>query len=372
MKTLPPGYSKAACIGKGAFGEVHRALEDATGRWVALKSMPGGDSARAEASVLALGIRSLPALHAVFSARGADWIAMEYVHGISLRDVVEASMDLSDLEALASAVAGALADLHAAGRAHGDFKPENVIVESTSRVRLVDFGLSVEGREAIRGGTSGYAAPEAGSEWADPLRCDLWSLGVVLHELLTGSRPSAQEVAGDLVRLEAAAPRWRTVVSSLLRTDHNKRPANACHILSLLPECAWPAALGASIGGAADRKLASLLAREAERLVHRRRPREALRLLQESLDLDPDQTQSLLLLPRLRMEPPRRWPWVVAAAAAAIAAGTAFLVAGSGVRPERIGLPKDPDGSSDRIRTPHRTGGSGVPSLPLREESEPR
>jgi len=203
MIALPPGFSRATRIGEGAFGTVFRAREDATGRVVALKRLAKGTSASAEAALLARDVSCLPALHSVVASRGASWISMEHVHGLPLSSIGPLDLGTAEVESIAAALGSAVALLHGAGIPHGDLKPENVILEPDGRVRLLDLGLS---RSGSVGGSTGYAAPEAGSPGADPFRCDLWSLGRILHELLVGARPGVSERRSGWVRLEAAAP----------------------------------------------------------------------------------------------------------------------------------------------------------------------
>lgn len=307
MKRLPPGYVRAVPIGAGSFGEVWRARETATGRFVALKRVADIFRQRAEAEVLGLGLRSLPHLHGVVSHRGGFWIAMEYVHGVSLREAMALGLSRSEMAVLATWLAAALSELHRAGRSHGDLKPENVLVDVREGVRLVDLEFSGAGR-VRQGGSAGYCAPEAGNRAADPLRADLWSLGVILHEILCGARPGSEDFAGAWPRLRTAAPDWTALVDSLVRSDPARRPSSASEACQDLPEIDAAADPRPLVREAADQKLAALLSSQADRLVRGSRGAEAMPLLQEALDLDPDQTQALEVLPKVRIErTPRRW-----------------------------------------------------------------
>ena len=358
MTRLPPGFSRPVLVGEGAFGKVFRAREDGSGRWVALKRLESKGAARAEAAVLALGLPCLPALHSVVPFRGSDWIAMELVGGVPLDALRRMDPDTEEIEPVATALVEAMAALHRRGIGHGDLKPGHVRVEASGRVRLLDLGLT---GPAATGGTAGYAAPEAGATDSDILRCDLWSLGRMLHELLAGALPTQADRANRWARLDAAAPGWSPLVELLLREDPSQRPASAAELVLPAPARAWSNSLGERIAAAADRDLASRLASAAAELLKRGSPAAAVPLLQESLDLDPDQGDALALLGRVRIRPPtRRWPWVAAAAlvAASAAAWLALRTdAPSPTIPSRL--------DRDRVRTPR--GGADAPPVPLRE-----
>jgi serine/threonine protein kinase len=367
MTALPSGYSLAVRVGAGAFGEVFRAREDAAARWVALKRLSRPDLCRAEASALAAGLPCLPALYSVFSAKGADWICMEYVHGLPLGDFLASGSESADAASVAAGLVRGLAALHEWGSAHGDLKPENILVQTDGGIRLLDLGLSAAGTARAAGGSAGYSAPEAGSPGIDPRRSDLWSLGVVLHEILTGVRPAPAERANGWARLRAAAPDWIPAVEQLLEEDPARRPSSIAVLLPGLPSAIWTETAADRVSAAAERRLAALLGRQAEDLVRRGRSREALPLLQEALDLDPDQNLSLGLLPRLRLDEgrSRRWAW---AAAAVVAAAIAVVVS--------LALREPPDEAYVPLKTapelermPPPRGGPGDPAMPLRERS---
>lgn len=362
MKSLPPGYARAVPIGAGAFGEVWRARETATGRWVALKQVADADRQRAEAETLAIGLRGLPQLHGAPTHRGGFWIAMEYVHGVSLREAMALGLSPSQLTTISVWLVHVLADLHHAERSHGDLKPENILLDAREGLRLVDLEFS--GRESARkGGTAGYCAPEAGDRAADPRRADLWSLGVIVHELLTGNRPTAQDVSSGWPRLRAVATDWVPFVDALVRSDPARRPPTAREASQDLPEVELFSGSFPIVREAADQKLAALLAAQAERLVKRSRGSDALPLLQEALDLDPDQTLALETLPKLRIErPSRRWVWVLAALVVGVAALVAWRAHGVQRRPPVL---SGQEVGTERIRT-QRTGPIQT-DLPLRE-----
>jgi serine/threonine protein kinase len=298
---------------------------------------------------------------------------MEFVHGLPLRELLASGLETADAACVADGVVRALAALHEWGPAHGDLKPDNVLVEPDGGIRLLDLGLSTtctdrggtaQGGAAL-GGSAGYSAPEAGSPGIDPRRSDLWSLGVVLHEILTGARPAPAERANGWMRLRAVAPGWIPLVAQLLEEDPARRPPSIQALLPDLPPTVWTETAVERVSTAADRRLAGLLGREADDLVRRGRSREALPLLQEALDLDPDQNLSLGLLPRLRLDDgrSRRLVWAaVAAAVVAVAVMGALALRGA---PDEAYVPLKTVPELERMPPPR--GGSKDPAMPLRE-----
>ncbi len=130
---------------------------------------------------------------------GALFLAMEYVPGHTLRDLVRAEAPLSPARALAllDPVLAALAAAHQAGIVHRDVKPENVLIADDGRVKVADFGLaravSAETQHTATGavliGTVSYLSPELVVEGRSDARSDVYAVGVLLYEMLTGHKP---------------------------------------------------------------------------------------------------------------------------------------------------------------------------------------
>ncbi len=374
-RDLPQGFSRAVPIGEGAFGTVFRARQDDLGRWVALKGIRRGDkTAREEAQALAAApLAPLPTVFGLVAAKKSDWISMEYVHGVSLRDLMQFGLEPRESAGICAALVRSVAVLHSAGRSHGDIKPENAILQSDGKVRLVDLGFSASASGiAVQGGTAGYLAPEIGSGGTDPRRADVWSIGVVLHELLVGARPSATERGGGWKRLALQAPDWIPLVDLLLREDPAKRPASADTVLGELPDTpVFGVAFLERVREQADRNLASRMVEEAGRLLDERIPSAALVLLQQALELDPDQSAALAMLPKVRLgggAPSRSRRIAFAAAVALVAA----IVVGfalhrrSAARPPRS-IPVEMVETKERLR-PDRNRQDRTPgAVPLRE-----
>jgi serine/threonine protein kinase len=211
------------CLGRGGMGVVYKARQKSLNRLVALKLLAperadDSDFARRfakEAQALAaLSHPNIVAVHDFGEAGGLYYLLMEFVDGVNLRQLL-CTRRLEPKEALSIVppICDALQCAHARGIVHRDIKPENLLLDRTGQVKIADFGIAKllgGGREeaaAHRGkasegssdtfatGTPDYAAPEqrAVNGTADH-RADIYSLGVVLYEMLTGERPKGKFV----------------------------------------------------------------------------------------------------------------------------------------------------------------------------------
>ncbi len=175
---------------------------------------------------------------------GIPYLAMELVEGETLRERLEAPVPVATVTAWGTAIAGALAAVHAAGLLHLDLKPENVMVTPEGRVRVLDFGLA--GLEAeqdgpVKAGTPPYTPPERWLGRPAGPASDVWALGILLWEALTGYRPWAHvepdgtealaaAVCGplpDWPRAEALPAALVQVIQDCLATAPEERPAAA-------------------------------------------------------------------------------------------------------------------------------------------------
>jgi WD40 repeat protein/serine/threonine protein kinase len=191
-------------LARGGMGEVFVARDVRLGRKVALKFLSTRD-AEARQRVLsearATARLSHPHVVSVYSVgqhRGRPYLALEYIEGPTLRQrFVDERPGLREALRIALAIADALREAHRTGLVHGDLKPDNVILPPDGRLRLVDLGLAqlLDGKELAKGsgshsigGTPIYMAPE---QWRnDPMTgaTDVWGLGLLLAELLSGRR----------------------------------------------------------------------------------------------------------------------------------------------------------------------------------------
>lgn len=212
----------------------------------------GAERLRAEAELLALGRGAgVVALHGVTA--DPPGLVLEYAAGGSLAELLRARGPLAVHEAvrIAARLADALAHLHARGIVHRDVKPDNVLFTAQGELRLADFGVAArigsrgtlgDGWAELRVGTLPYAAPE---QWNAPESstrpaADVFALGVVLYELLTGRLPWEPRAGDDdealarRIRSEApvafgAAVPWplRALVLQALRPQPEARPSSA-------------------------------------------------------------------------------------------------------------------------------------------------
>lgn len=245
-------YELKSELGTGAMGTVYRAFDEVLGRDVALKvlrpELLSDGSARLrflrEARILSI-IRH-PLVGVIFDAveiEDVPVLVMELYDGETLAtQLARASLPMTRALRIAADVCDALAAVHAAGIIHRDLKPANIMVLPDGAIRVLDFGLSKvvrpsgltdDGVKTKRGqliGTMAYMAPEQ-IQGDDAVQAsDLWALGVVLFEMLVGSRPfnSARDVLSanaPLDRLELGAP--AELVRALLEKSAPRRLADA-------------------------------------------------------------------------------------------------------------------------------------------------
>jgi TolB-like protein len=224
-------YHINAAIGKGGMGDVYRATDSKLGREVALKVLPpevACDSERLarfqrEArAVAALNHPHIVTIHSVEEADGVHFLTMELVEGQALDRLIPTSgLPVEQIIKIASALAEALAAAHEKGIVHRDLKPANVMVTDDGRVKILDFGLAKEvaaemssdatltspaghTQPGIVMGTPAYMSPEQIAGRALDHRTDIFSLGIVLHEMATGRRPfegsCSAELASSILR----------------------------------------------------------------------------------------------------------------------------------------------------------------------------
>ena len=246
-------------VARGGMASVHEAVDQRLHRTVAVKIMhPGlgddGDfAARFVREARAAARLSHPNIVAVYDQGDDDgtlFLAMELVSGHTLRDTVtkEAPMPPARALALLEPVVSALAAAHRAGIIHRDVKPENVLIADDGRVTVADFGLAkaigTDTQHTATGGvligTVSYLAPELVSEGTSDARADVYAVGVMLYELLTGSKPhegdTPIQVAYKHVHEDVPAPSLRVpgipayvdaLVARATARDRTQRPADA-------------------------------------------------------------------------------------------------------------------------------------------------
>jgi serine/threonine protein kinase len=196
-------YKIVERLGAGGMGVIYKAFDTRLKRLVALKFLPHqwrhdpelksrlAEEARAAS---ALDHPNIVVIHEIGEAGDDLFIAMAFHEGATLRALITGPMPVEEALRIARQVASGLAKAHAHGIVHRDIKPSNIVVAKDGIVRIIDFGLarSADTSTTLGGWTRGtplYMSPEQVSGMPADSRTDLWSLGVVLYEMLTGTQP---------------------------------------------------------------------------------------------------------------------------------------------------------------------------------------
>jgi len=248
-----PGYVLYEVIGRGGMGEVWRAEQISLKRTVAIKLLPSGFEGasefvgRFEKEAAALALLSHPNIVQVMDrgiADGRYYIVMEYVSGHSLREKMSnGRLVLKEAIQLISGIARAVDHMHAQGVIHRDLKPENILLDSIGNLKIADFGLAgIQGgakefaltATAVAMGSMHYMAPEQRKDAKHvDFRADIYALGVIFYEMLTGELP----VGRFKMPSETAAHLPKSLdgmVSQMLEANPEARPARALWIADVL------------------------------------------------------------------------------------------------------------------------------------------
>jgi serine/threonine protein kinase len=254
-------------IGQGGMGEVWKAEDTRLGRTVAVKILPQAVAADAQSiarmkrearTAAQIYHPNIATIHAFEEAGDRIFIVMEYVEGEPLTQLIRRGpIAEADVCRIGRSVADALAEAHEKGIIHRDIKPDNIMVKG-ARVKVLDFGIAKQveqyGQHGVHAndpttvltqqgmiiGTVFYMSPEQALGKPLDARTDLFSLGVVLYEAVTGRRPFHGDTATDtitrIVRDEAPLPQnvsrgLATIIHRCLRKDREDRFAGA-HELS--------------------------------------------------------------------------------------------------------------------------------------------
>lgn len=260
-------------IGAGGMGEVYLAEDDRLGRKLALKILPEQFTVDQERvrrfeqearAASALNHPNIITIYEIGQQDGLHFIATEFIAGETLRERLNAGgLSLADALDIASQTASALQAAHAAGIAHRDIKPENIMVRPDGYVKVLDFGLAklteqttsgdleaptrslLETTPGIVMGTVAYMSPEQARGQRVDGRTDIFSLGVVLYEMICGTRPFTGETTSDIiVALLASEPirpsqqlpgipaELEQIVALMLAKDRDNRYQTAQEIIT--------------------------------------------------------------------------------------------------------------------------------------------
>ena len=267
-------YRVDAVAGVGGMGVVYLAWDERLGRKVALKLLPQSMVAneadlerlkREARTASALNHPNIVTIHEIGEADSTHYVATEFIEGITLRErMTKGPIPPNEALDIAAQVASALCIAHRAGIVHRDIKPENIMLRPDGYVKVLDFGIAkltqhetLDTTTMLRAqpatqhsmvlGTTRYMSPEQAMAQQVDARSDLWSLGVVLYEMLAGRAPFEGDTATDVIAaifdrnpqpLKDSAPivprALRSVVNKSLRKDPAKRYQTGEEMLSEL------------------------------------------------------------------------------------------------------------------------------------------
>jgi predicted Ser/Thr protein kinase len=252
-------YRIVGRLGKGGMGEVYRADDLKLGQPVALKFLPSDvDRDPARLTQLHTEVRmarqvSHPNVCRVYDideVDGQTFLSMEYVDGEDLASLLRRIGRFAQDRGLevARQICAGLAAAHERGVVHRDFKPANVMLDGTGKVRITDFGLAGASGEALRAGTPAYMAPEQLAGHEVTARSDIYALGLVLYEIFTGQRALEGKNLAELIHkreqsgilpptaiVKHLEPAIERAIMRCLRPEPEERFASALAVAAALP-----------------------------------------------------------------------------------------------------------------------------------------
>lgn len=223
---------------KEFFPQEHAVRQGATGRLSVVPAQQGAfrrglDKFKREGRILArLNHPNVVRVIFLFEERDTAYLVMELVGGQTLREVLKAQPDgrlpIERVSQIISQVVDALATVHREAIYHLDLKPENILLTPSERVVLVDFGAARQGfsNHSTQAFTLEYAPPELLGDEAVGPESDIFELGMMLHELLTGTlpEPALNRMMNDTWQPEGLADPWRSLVSAAIKLSKEERP----------------------------------------------------------------------------------------------------------------------------------------------------
>ena len=258
-------------IGRGGAGVVYLAHDTKLDRRVAIKSLPAdlanneNFQIRFQREAKLLASMNHPNIASIYEqleeARGQKYIVLEYVPGDTLREkIAKGAMELKEALAIVIEITDAIAAAHAKGVIHRDIKPENIKITPDGRTKLLDFGIArMMGTDSITAstltesghivGTVGYMSPEQARGKSTDHRSDIWAIGCILYEMLTGRCAFSGDTGTDiLASILKTDPDWkeppldtdasvRRIIERCLKKNVDERYSEAEELLAELREC---------------------------------------------------------------------------------------------------------------------------------------
>ena len=235
-------------LGHGGFGVVYEAFDRTLKRAVAFKAVRlGGDVELKEERLLReaeaaaqLSHPNIVTLHDVGQSDEGPYLVLELLRGRTVGERLrDGPMSPGEALGIATQIAKGVAHAHARGVVHRDVTPGNVFLCDDGQVKVLDFGMAAFGRHKVEGGTVAYMAPEQWNGTSEDERTDVFALGVVLHEMITGRRPfrAPAELTGSDAAPGLDLPGWERLaelIARMLAKDPLDRPRDCGEVLAAL------------------------------------------------------------------------------------------------------------------------------------------
>ena len=390
-------YQVVAHVGSGGMAEVYCATDLQLGRKVALKILHERFAAdeefverfkREASSAAGLQHQHLVAVYDRGEWEGTSYIAMEYVAGQTLKQIVTEEGPLAPARAvdLTVQILRAARFAHRRGVIHRDFKPQNVIVDDEGRAKVTDFGIARAGASDMTQtgsimGTAQYLSPEQAQGHAVNARSDLYSIGIILYELLTGKVPFEADSAVTIALKQvneapvapsqinpAVTPELEAVVLRALMKDPRERFADADEFIAALEAAALRIPSPAAIAAAEALPDAAAIGAGLIAPPPPVSPSRPLTGVYPAQPVAPERERKPAAPPPLAPRPPaprKRWPWLLLGALGLV--GLVLLLV-SVLSPERVQVPNVVSSSisvaSQRLRN------EGFEVVPVRDNSD--